>query len=198
MNRGRRKSDAALTAGERDGRGCGHRYLTHIAVHTDVAHTQRRGLIPHVQRGGLIALIDGDGLVPRLDGGGVIPLRDRDGGVFDDGLGVLAVVFISEAISAKLPGALIGLDAIVVQHRQKPGAARDILNHRLEFAIVPVIAQPVLRQADGVEGEPEWAVTYFGKTLFTPAGLDVYARSGTALSKEMREAIIEVRSEFFA
>jgi len=50
----------------------------------------------------------------------------------------------------------------------------------------------------GVEDEPEWVVTYFGKTLFTPAGLDVYARSGTALSKEMREAIIEVRREFFA
>jgi len=47
----------------------------------------------------------------------------------------------------------------------------------------------------GVEGEPEWAVTYFGKTLFTPAGLDVYARSGTALSKEMREAIIEAAKQ---
>lgn len=48
---------------------------------------------------------------------------------------------------------------------------------------------------EGGEGEAgeEWVVTYFSKTLFTPAGLDVYARSGTSLSDGTRKAICQVR-----
>lgn len=31
---------------------------------------------------------------------------------------------------------------------------------------------------------PEWVVTYFASTLFTPAGLDIYARGAHTLSDE--------------
>jgi len=34
-----------------------------------------------------------------------------------------------------------------------------------------------------------WAVTYFEKTLFTPAGLDVYSRDEKGLSKELLDEI---------
>lgn len=34
-----------------------------------------------------------------------------------------------------------------------------------------------------------WAVTYFAKTLFTKAGIDVYARNKTGVSKELLEKI---------
>lgn len=35
-----------------------------------------------------------------------------------------------------------------------------------------------------IEGE-RWAVTYFAKTLFTPAGIDVYSRSENGLSEDL-------------
>ena len=37
---------------------------------------------------------------------------------------------------------------------------------------------------------PEWAVTYFSKTIFTPAGLDVYARGPKGLSDEQVAMIV--------
>ena len=37
----------------------------------------------------------------------------------------------------------------------------------------------------------EWAVTYFAKTLFTPAGIDVYSRDEGGLGEEMVEHIKE-------
>lgn len=39
--------------------------------------------------------------------------------------------------------------------------------------------------------EPEWVVTYFASTLFTPAGLDIYSRTSTALSDEFVKRIVE-------
>ncbi|KAJ7293727.1 hypothetical protein C8J57DRAFT_1491095 [Mycena rebaudengoi] len=38
--------------------------------------------------------------------------------------------------------------------------------------------------------EPEWAVTYFASTLFTPAGLDIYSRTKDGLSDAFVEALI--------
>jgi len=39
--------------------------------------------------------------------------------------------------------------------------------------------------APGTEGQAkDWIVTYFGKTIFTPAGIDVYCRSEDGLSAE--------------
>ncbi|KAI9808511.1 MAG: hypothetical protein M1827_007216 [Pycnora praestabilis] len=40
-------------------------------------------------------------------------------------------------------------------------------------------------------GAEEWVVTYFAKTLFTPAGIDVYARTAEGLSEEVVEGIRE-------
>jgi hypothetical protein len=45
-----------------------------------------------------------------------------------------------------------------------------------------------LGYGEGVEGEG-WAVTYFQKTLFTPAGIDVYSRRKDGLSAKMLEGI---------
>jgi len=41
------------------------------------------------------------------------------------------------------------------------------------------------------EGRHPWAVTYFEKTLFTPAGLDVYARSAEGLPEPLLKEIFE-------
>jgi len=38
---------------------------------------------------------------------------------------------------------------------------------------------------------PEWAVTYFSKTLFTPVGLDIYARGANGLTDEQVDAIVK-------
>ena len=40
-----------------------------------------------------------------------------------------------------------------------------------------------------LEGGEQWAVTYFAKTLFTPAGIDIYSRNKWGLSKDFVEEI---------
>ena len=42
-----------------------------------------------------------------------------------------------------------------------------------------------------LEGEQQWAVTYFSKTLFTPAGIDVYSRKKEGLSEAVMAAVKE-------
>lgn len=42
-----------------------------------------------------------------------------------------------------------------------------------------------------VEGSHPWAVTFFEKTLFTPAGLDIYARSAEGLPEPLLREIFE-------
>lgn len=39
--------------------------------------------------------------------------------------------------------------------------------------------------------EPEWVVTHFEQTLFTPAGLDIYSRSKDGLSDTFIEGLVE-------
>ncbi|MCJ1253033.1 hypothetical protein MMC24_000840 [Lignoscripta atroalba] len=41
----------------------------------------------------------------------------------------------------------------------------------------------VLGYGDGDRSGEQWAVTYFAKTLFTPAGIDIYSRSQNGLSE---------------
>lgn len=38
---------------------------------------------------------------------------------------------------------------------------------------------------DGGGDAEEWAVTFFEKTLFTPAGLDIYARTEKGLPEDL-------------
>ncbi|KZT58604.1 hypothetical protein CALCODRAFT_482230 [Calocera cornea HHB12733] len=45
-------------------------------------------------------------------------------------------------------------------------------------------------QVLGYDMDEGWAVTFFEKTLFTPAGLDVYVRQPGAVNKERMEAIL--------
>ncbi|KAI9711001.1 MAG: hypothetical protein M1820_002439 [Bogoriella megaspora] len=42
-----------------------------------------------------------------------------------------------------------------------------------------------LKEQGTSEGEAQWAVTYFAKTLFTPAGIDIYSRKPSGLSETM-------------
>ncbi|KAI9879773.1 MAG: hypothetical protein M1830_007215 [Pleopsidium flavum] len=46
----------------------------------------------------------------------------------------------------------------------------------------------------GEVGEVQWVVTYFAKTLFTPAGVDIYSRSENGLSGENMSGIKEALS----
>ncbi|KAG9096002.1 hypothetical protein FRC07_011002, partial [Ceratobasidium sp. 392] len=46
-------------------------------------------------------------------------------------------------------------------------------------------------QVLGYDERAGWAVTYFSKTLFTPAGLDLYVRDPGAVSKELVEEILK-------
>jgi len=48
----------------------------------------------------------------------------------------------------------------------------------------------ILGYGDGVEGE-QWVVTYFEKTLFTPAGVDIYSRGKEGLSEALLAGIRE-------
>lgn len=43
----------------------------------------------------------------------------------------------------------------------------------------------------GAEGGHPWAVTFFEKTLFTPAGLDIYARSVEGIPEFLLREILE-------
>jgi len=40
------------------------------------------------------------------------------------------------------------------------------------------------------EGDHPWAVTFFEKTLFTPAGLDIYARSAEGIPEPLLKEIL--------
>ncbi|EON65627.1 hypothetical protein W97_04866 [Coniosporium apollinis CBS 100218] len=48
----------------------------------------------------------------------------------------------------------------------------------------------------GKEGGNRWCVTYFAKTLFTPAGLDVYSRSPAGLKAETMEHVQQILKMF--
>jgi hypothetical protein len=49
---------------------------------------------------------------------------------------------------------------------------------------------PATQSAPSESNEPEWVVTYFASTLFTPAGLDIDSRSKGGLSDEFIEGLI--------
>ncbi|CAH7681067.1 expressed protein, partial [Phakopsora pachyrhizi] len=38
---------------------------------------------------------------------------------------------------------------------------------------------------------PEWVITYFAKTLFTPAGIDIYGRSGSPFPDDLKRELID-------
>ncbi|KAG8697800.1 hypothetical protein FRC09_007637 [Ceratobasidium sp. 395] len=46
-------------------------------------------------------------------------------------------------------------------------------------------------QVLGYDERAGWAVTYFSKTLFTPAGLDLYVRDPGSVSKELVDEILK-------
>jgi len=45
-------------------------------------------------------------------------------------------------------------------------------------------------QVLGYDLDEGWVVTYFAKTLFTPAGIDIYSRTEQGPSQELCEEII--------
>ncbi|GAA5957807.1 hypothetical protein JCM21900_004558 [Sporobolomyces salmonicolor] len=50
---------------------------------------------------------------------------------------------------------------------------------------------PSSRPSTSSTSSPEWAITYFSSTLFTPAGLDIYSRGPKALSDEFIDGLVE-------
>ena len=50
-----------------------------------------------------------------------------------------------------------------------------------------------------LDGGDQWAVTYFAKTMFTPAGIDVYSRRKEGVSapvvEEVKEALAGIGDE---
>ncbi|KAL2007692.1 hypothetical protein VTN00DRAFT_7674 [Thermoascus crustaceus] len=50
-------------------------------------------------------------------------------------------------------------------------------------------AGPVQAGGDGQEERMDWMVTYFSKTLFTPAGIDIYARPRAVVPEELLAGI---------
>lgn len=57
---------------------------------------------------------------------------------------------------------------------------------------VPV---PATGEAQSSEARNKYVVTYFAKTLFTPAGLDIYSAEGTGLKEGTVEAIKKALGE---
>ena len=49
---------------------------------------------------------------------------------------------------------------------------------------------PTLLTDPPTSAEPEWVVTYFASTLFTPAGLDIYARGKDGVSDAFVEELV--------
>jgi hypothetical protein len=49
----------------------------------------------------------------------------------------------------------------------------------------------ILGWADKGAGQDSWVVTYFAKTLFTPAGLDIYSRHKRGLGEQAVQEIKE-------
>lgn len=49
----------------------------------------------------------------------------------------------------------------------------------------------VLGYGDGDGDGEQWVLTYFAKTLFTPAGIDIYSRKKEWLSAKTLEAVEE-------
>jgi hypothetical protein len=50
-------------------------------------------------------------------------------------------------------------------------------------------------QVLGYDARAGWAVTYFSKTLFTPAGMDLYVRDPTSVSHELVDQILRAARE---
>ncbi|KAF7347708.1 hypothetical protein MVEN_01528000 [Mycena venus] len=60
----------------------------------------------------------------------------------------------------------------------------------LGFNVSPTV-QAASEPSESKPNDPEWVITYFASTLFTPAGLDIYSRSKDALSDEFIQGLIE-------
>ncbi|KAI0030764.1 hypothetical protein K488DRAFT_53496 [Vararia minispora EC-137] len=83
---------------------------------------------------------------------------------------------------------IVGVDALVT------GPAR--FKWRGRGWLAPITSRWQLlgvSSASGKDGtaEPAWAVTFFERTLFTPMGIDIYARSGAGLPPALVEEIKE-------
>ncbi|BGP19090.1 hypothetical protein JCM10213_006644 [Rhodosporidiobolus nylandii] len=58
----------------------------------------------------------------------------------------------------------------------------------LGYSLAP---SPPADAASSSPPAPEWAVTYFSSTLFTPAGLDIYTRTPTSLTNSQVAEVIQ-------
>lgn len=73
-------------------------------------------------------------------------------------------------------------------HRRGKGLLKIASSH---WQLLGYNLSPPLSSDSKRSSGPEWVVTYFASTLFTPAGLDIYSRQGVRLEDALVISIIE-------
>ncbi|EUC54727.1 TrfA domain protein, putative [Rhizoctonia solani AG-3 Rhs1AP] len=104
---------------------------------------------------------------------------------FDD-----IVEYRSRASPGSARSRIVGVDTLVTTHHGAPEGYKSGVSYHWRGKGWLMIATSNW-QVLGYNPDLGWAVTYFSKTLFTPAGLDVYVRDPTVVSEEVVKGILE-------
>lgn len=98
----------------------------------------------------------------------------------------------SDSPSSKL-NSVIGVDTLVVPP-STAGATADIPKTRFKWRgkgwLMIASSRWQILGCSSASETSQWAITYFEKTLFTPAGLDIYARTSEGLPDALLQEII--------
>ncbi|CAE6468704.1 unnamed protein product [Rhizoctonia solani] len=104
---------------------------------------------------------------------------------FDD-----IVEYRSRASPGSAKSRVVGVDKLAAKpHGAPPNYASGASYHWRGKGWLMIVTSNW--QVLGYDPDLGWAVTYFSKTLFTPAGLDVYVRDPININKEMMDEILE-------
>ncbi|CUA74098.1 hypothetical protein RSOLAG22IIIB_10986 [Rhizoctonia solani] len=104
---------------------------------------------------------------------------------FDD-----IVEYRSRASPGSAKSRVVGVDTLVVTPHSAPEGYKSGVSYHWRGKGWLMIATSNW-QVLGYNPDLGWAVTYFSKTLFTPAGLDVYVRDPSSVGEEIVKDILE-------
>ncbi|KAH7322326.1 hypothetical protein B0J17DRAFT_683653 [Rhizoctonia solani] len=104
---------------------------------------------------------------------------------FDD-----IVEYRSRASPGSAKSRVVGVDKLVATPHGAPQGYTSAVSYHWRGKGWLMIATSNW-QILGYNPDLGWAVTYFSKTLFTPAGLDVYVRDPISMNKEVVDGILE-------
>ncbi|KEP48383.1 putative TrfA domain protein [Rhizoctonia solani 123E] len=104
---------------------------------------------------------------------------------FDD-----IVEYRSRASPGSARSRIVGVDTLVTTHHGAPEGYKSGVSYHWRGKGWLMIATSNW-QVLGYNPDLGWAVTYFSKTLFTPAGLDVYVRDPIRVNGEVVKGILE-------